>query len=698
MRYSLIENLFGKTDQWCHEIFNKNNVTFNHILSCFTKFNSSLGISISMMRDLIRILSIEYKFNCYCYTVNDNANESSCASSRHITSNFCNRRFCRNLLKKYGEEIKFDEITLDYFYIPSTQWQQQHWTSTFFSTTLSDIYNEGLLNQHGNIFLPFTPYILENIISHHENLSSTYNIEFVCKTNLGMNVLWQGTQMIPSETYATYFGKDKHQEELYCKHSINKIKNLISKSVILEEILKNIEDVSKVRMIKLYPTTTFKISTKPKSSFISEENNKKENNLKIQNYLNVNDTNNIITNDYKRSDYDNNNSSDIIENEKKCIIYTQQKTSLQTKRHYFYQNCLKFKDKLFKFHPVDGNGNCFFSSLLKHKQLSHFDTSYNLRKEIVDSIRRHVENNTDIGTNIMILYNQYKKSDTDINDHLNNMQKDGTWAGVFETFCVQLLFELNISTYQNSNNGIIDTFPHSRWSNARITKPSTKNGIVHLYFHQFDVPWNTESKNYNHYTFLEHVDTLSCIYSPFEGGTKYVCKIGENKDNNRKENYNVVDLFSSPSNSPSKLESSINFFDSSVCNEDMSMSEAKENLCNNNKCISTENRCQLLQEQLNKIGFTIFLCQKDFGLYHWIINENDDETEIQNISNSTDITKYINLCKNDDGPYIVPIKSLTLPFHFSNTNRYKSITHNNEFPYGNRSIGSLYVGIQVSSQ
>jgi len=157
---------------------------------------------------LICILSIEYKFNCYCYTVNDNDNESSPASSRHTSTNFCNKNFCKVLLEEYGEEIKFDEITLDYFWIASTQWQQQHWTRNFFSDTLPNLYNNGLLNEDGNIFLPFTPYILKNIIIHYDILSTTYNIKFLTKTNLKLNMLWQGTQMISDDLCRKYFGKE----------------------------------------------------------------------------------------------------------------------------------------------------------------------------------------------------------------------------------------------------------------------------------------------------------------------------------------------------------------------------------------------------------------------------------------------------------------------------------------------------------
>ena len=102
-------------NNWCHGMNNKEKLNFDDIINAVVGSTRTKQSNESIGRDLIRILSLEHRFNAICYSVSDNA--SNIDSDRHTQIDFNNRHFCSNLKEKYNG-IKFEQIILDYFWSP----------------------------------------------------------------------------------------------------------------------------------------------------------------------------------------------------------------------------------------------------------------------------------------------------------------------------------------------------------------------------------------------------------------------------------------------------------------------------------------------------------------------------------------------------------------------------------------------------
>ena len=253
MKYSVL-NFFSTSDMWCHNIINKEKITFEIMLETFKSIIEYNKISPSSARDMIRILSLEYMYNCYCYTISILETEND--SNRHSNINFNNRKFCKSLIQKYTQNISFKEVILDYFFMPNS-WQKDHWKESFFRNTIPDLFKTGLLEEDGLIFIPFCLHCLEQIVINIEIISEIYCIEFVPIEDLKKShKLWNATQIIPDSDFNNIFGKDKKQEEIYCVLTINQIKSSVQCKHIrnkLISVMEKINNVTKIRMIKLYP-------------------------------------------------------------------------------------------------------------------------------------------------------------------------------------------------------------------------------------------------------------------------------------------------------------------------------------------------------------------------------------------------------------------------------------------------------------
>lgn len=210
-------------------------------------------------RDLSRVLAVESSGDTKCYTI---SLETGCVSTdRHTNANFNRENFCKLLRDKYGP-IRFRQVVLDYFWIPSGTWQSSHWLPSFFRRTLPDFVTRNMLDfgkdanhSSASIYLPFSLHCLRQIISAQNILFEYYTIEFLGMDQLQENTLWAATSTIDEEVMKIWLGKNIDQENLYCTFSEKDIMQslddgCVSKDDVLS-VVRRIPHIQDIRMIKL---------------------------------------------------------------------------------------------------------------------------------------------------------------------------------------------------------------------------------------------------------------------------------------------------------------------------------------------------------------------------------------------------------------------------------------------------------------
>jgi len=215
-------------------------------------------------RDLARCVAMERKHRVEAYTVSQELGAVYDAS-RHLHANFNRSSFSKSIKKAFGEDCQFQQIILDYFWIPKGAWVISHWSKALFRQTLPGM--ASFLEQTqkrcnssldcGVIFLPFCFHVFKELVSAISILSKHYEISYVRKNNLKCHALWSGTQAIDPTIMQERFGKKIDQEDSYCTFtSRDVIQSMEDSNVRKEEVirhLKNIDDVENVRMIRLKP-------------------------------------------------------------------------------------------------------------------------------------------------------------------------------------------------------------------------------------------------------------------------------------------------------------------------------------------------------------------------------------------------------------------------------------------------------------
>lgn len=177
-------------------------------------------------RDLLRCRAMEEVcgVDVFCVSLERGA---VYRSERHLDANFNGRQFIQQLKKKLGQGA-FDQIILDYFWIPRG-WDEDHWSTSFFSKTLlafaeaqvltvSASYCDGRTDKYrkGVVYLPFCLHCLKQIVTLYDALSGCFEVSFLRKGQLGEITLWEGTQSLDRRSMASTFGKELSQEEIYC--------------------------------------------------------------------------------------------------------------------------------------------------------------------------------------------------------------------------------------------------------------------------------------------------------------------------------------------------------------------------------------------------------------------------------------------------------------------------------------------------
>ena len=119
--------------------------------------------------------------------------------------------------------------------------------------------------------------------------------------------------------------------------------------------------------------------------------------------------------------------------------------------------------------PVPGDGNCFFHSIVGFlsydKKMGHLekskklDTASSLRKKAVKWLRRNLEIVTPTGLKIKDEIEDYVNTNDDgvddIEQYLNHMNKNKTYAGQIELYAISHLLNRNIKTFIKKKQKLI---------------------------------------------------------------------------------------------------------------------------------------------------------------------------------------------------------------------------------------------------
>ena len=210
-------------------------------------------------RDLARCRSTELTCQVDIYTASQEKG-AVYRSDRHVHANFNRHDFVRSLKDSFGSDCKFDEIVLDYFWIPSG-WDAYHWDRSFFRLTLVNFVELELLKEgSGVIYLPFCLHCFKQVLAHFDELRKYYNVSFLCKGELETISLWKGTQEIDAMIMQKILGKHKSQEELYCTFGPRDVREAMddpntSKQEMIElaRSLEDFEDIRFLRLEQLHP-------------------------------------------------------------------------------------------------------------------------------------------------------------------------------------------------------------------------------------------------------------------------------------------------------------------------------------------------------------------------------------------------------------------------------------------------------------
>jgi hypothetical protein len=214
-------------------------------------------------RDLARCLATEEQCNVDVYCVSQEKG-AIYRPDRHLDANF-NRASFVKALQKHFQGCQFDQIVLDYYWIPAG-WDTEHWSKSFFHNTLIAFAKAKLLRNvpsspaimnekyKRGIYLPFCFHCFKAIVTFGNDLKQHFNISFLRKNELDSLAWWSGTQSIDGRRMQNILGKRIDQEEVYCTFGPRHIKEMGDGSVSKFELVNlanSLEDFADIRFIVL---------------------------------------------------------------------------------------------------------------------------------------------------------------------------------------------------------------------------------------------------------------------------------------------------------------------------------------------------------------------------------------------------------------------------------------------------------------
>jgi hypothetical protein len=131
------------------------------------------------------------------YSIDDKHEEDTAETNRHCTANFADaNRMAKALRQRWGNDISFDLIVLDYFFSPSG-WARTRWTENFFKKSLPLIAEEKLLSPNGTLWLPHVDHVDQMLREYRDLLSDHY--DWCLVDNPCSNPLYEATEKVTLE-------------------------------------------------------------------------------------------------------------------------------------------------------------------------------------------------------------------------------------------------------------------------------------------------------------------------------------------------------------------------------------------------------------------------------------------------------------------------------------------------------------------
>jgi len=146
-------------------------------------------------RDRVRCVELQRLGFNVC-TVDDKHNDDYLFPGLHCNANFNNDRgFVRQIRSKWGRDVQFHHIILDYFFSP-VGWARTRWSPKFFSDTIPAIASN-LLSPGGKLWLPNLQNVREAIELNRIYIESIFNVHQI--TNPLQNPLYAASECCTTE-------------------------------------------------------------------------------------------------------------------------------------------------------------------------------------------------------------------------------------------------------------------------------------------------------------------------------------------------------------------------------------------------------------------------------------------------------------------------------------------------------------------
>lgn len=206
--YANIQNMPSQSDSDLDEMPSEtNDDAITRVIECVQR-----GLLTQMDgRDLARIVETERVCKVDVYSVSQEQG-AVYRDDRHYIGDFNHRKFAQALQAQFPD-VQFDQVILDYFWIPSG-WDRQHWSRSFFQNTLVSLADSNMLNLNAKVYLPFCLHCLKEVLISQDVLLKHFNISFLSKNNLKEVALWKGTQEIDKRVMQFVLGKRKDQASI----------------------------------------------------------------------------------------------------------------------------------------------------------------------------------------------------------------------------------------------------------------------------------------------------------------------------------------------------------------------------------------------------------------------------------------------------------------------------------------------------
>jgi hypothetical protein len=123
-------------------------------------------------------------------------------AGKHVATNFADhRRMIRALRAKWGNNIQFNDVILDYFFSP-VGWARERWKTGLFVGTIPQMAIQGMLSKGGRFILPYLNNVAEHLDEFQDEfISPYYTISFI--TNPNENPLYLATGSVTDELMRT---------------------------------------------------------------------------------------------------------------------------------------------------------------------------------------------------------------------------------------------------------------------------------------------------------------------------------------------------------------------------------------------------------------------------------------------------------------------------------------------------------------